>query len=95
MPSITVEPCTFALFGALGDLALRKLFPALYQLAVNMCQVRGGVARLASQCENARIGMQQAGTVQLVGARAFGYFALLKVTRRKAATLSGRYRSNG
>jgi glucose-6-phosphate 1-dehydrogenase len=32
MPSITVEPCTFALFGALGDLAVRKLFPALYQL---------------------------------------------------------------
>jgi glucose-6-phosphate 1-dehydrogenase len=32
MPSITVESCTFALFGALGDLALRKLYPALYQL---------------------------------------------------------------
>ena len=32
MPSIIVESCTFALFGALGDLALRKLFPALYQL---------------------------------------------------------------
>jgi len=32
MPGITVEPITFALFGALGDLALRKLFPALYQL---------------------------------------------------------------
>ncbi|WP_422417340.1 glucose-6-phosphate dehydrogenase [Pseudomonas sp. GZD-222] len=32
MASISVEPCTFALFGALGDLALRKLFPALYQL---------------------------------------------------------------
>jgi glucose-6-phosphate 1-dehydrogenase len=32
MPSITVDSCTFALFGALGDLALRKLFPALYQL---------------------------------------------------------------
>ena len=32
MPSIIVEPCTLALFGALGDLALRKLFPALYQL---------------------------------------------------------------
>ena len=32
MTSITVESCTFALFGALGDLALRKLFPALYQL---------------------------------------------------------------
>ncbi|PAU54919.1 glucose-6-phosphate dehydrogenase [Pseudomonas sp. PIC25] len=32
MPAITVDPCTFALFGALGDLALRKLFPALYQL---------------------------------------------------------------
>lgn len=32
MPSMTAEPCTFALFGALGDLALRKLFPALYQL---------------------------------------------------------------
>ena len=31
----------------------------------------------------------------MVGARAFGYFALLKVTRRKAATLSGCYRSNG
>ncbi|SFL53474.1 glucose-6-phosphate dehydrogenase, partial [Azotobacter beijerinckii] len=32
MTSISVEPCTFALFGALGDLALRKLFPSLYQL---------------------------------------------------------------
>ena len=32
MSSIILEPCTFALFGALGDLALRKLFPALYQL---------------------------------------------------------------
>ncbi|MBQ55497.1 MAG: glucose-6-phosphate dehydrogenase [Pseudomonadaceae bacterium] len=32
MPSITVDCCTFALFGALGDLALRKLYPALYQL---------------------------------------------------------------
>lgn len=32
MPGITVEPTTFSLFGALGDLALRKLFPALYQL---------------------------------------------------------------
>ncbi len=31
----------------------------------------------------------------MVGARAFGYFALLKVTRRKAATLSGCYGSNG
>ena len=32
MPAIKLESCTFALFGALGDLALRKLFPALYQL---------------------------------------------------------------
>src|SRR5690606_14007034 len=32
MPAITVEATTFALFGSLGDLALRKLFPALYQL---------------------------------------------------------------
>ncbi|WP_404397608.1 glucose-6-phosphate dehydrogenase [Stutzerimonas chloritidismutans] len=32
MTSLSVEPCTLALFGALGDLALRKLFPALYQL---------------------------------------------------------------
>ncbi|WP_028241044.1 glucose-6-phosphate dehydrogenase [Stutzerimonas azotifigens] len=32
MPAISVEATTFALFGALGDLALRKLFPALYQL---------------------------------------------------------------
>ena len=29
------------------------------------------------------------------GARAFGYFALFKVTRRKGGTLSRRYRSNG
>ncbi|MCU1717216.1 glucose-6-phosphate dehydrogenase [Pseudomonas sp. 5P_3.1_Bac2] len=27
-----IEPCTLALFGAFGDLALRKLFPALYHL---------------------------------------------------------------
>jgi glucose-6-phosphate 1-dehydrogenase len=32
MPAIKVDSCTLALFGALGDLALRKLFPALYQL---------------------------------------------------------------
>ena len=32
MPALTVEAITLALFGALGDLALRKLFPALYQL---------------------------------------------------------------
>ena len=32
MPVITVDATTFALFGALGDLALRKLFPSLYQL---------------------------------------------------------------
>ena len=32
MPDVRVLPCTLALFGALGDLALRKLFPALYQL---------------------------------------------------------------
>ncbi|WP_313406356.1 glucose-6-phosphate dehydrogenase [Stutzerimonas kunmingensis] len=32
MTQLSVEPCTLALFGALGDLALRKLFPALYQL---------------------------------------------------------------
>jgi len=32
MPGITLEAITFSLFGALGDLALRKLFPALYQL---------------------------------------------------------------
>ncbi|TWI52800.1 glucose-6-phosphate 1-dehydrogenase [Pseudomonas duriflava] len=32
MPAVRVLPCTLALFGALGDLALRKLYPALYQL---------------------------------------------------------------
>jgi len=32
MTPLPVEPCTLALFCALGDLALRKLFPALYQL---------------------------------------------------------------
>ncbi|AZD02123.1 hypothetical protein C4K27_2929 [Pseudomonas chlororaphis subsp. chlororaphis] len=30
-----------------------------------------------------------------LGARAFGYFGLFKVTRRKGETLGGRYRSNG
>src|SRR5438046_7415371 len=29
------------------------------------------------------------------GAKAFGYFALFKVTRRQGGTLSGRYRRNG
>ncbi|OXR36082.1 hypothetical protein PSUM_09565 [Pseudomonas umsongensis] len=29
------------------------------------------------------------------GAKAFGYFALFKVTRCKSGTKSGRYRSNG
>ncbi|VVO55323.1 hypothetical protein PS874_00377 [Pseudomonas fluorescens] len=29
------------------------------------------------------------------GAKAFGYFALFKVTRRKGGTLSSRYRRNG
>ncbi|TWH65002.1 glucose-6-phosphate 1-dehydrogenase [Azomonas agilis] len=32
MPAIIPEAVTLALFGAQGDLALRKLFPALYQL---------------------------------------------------------------
>ena len=32
MSSEAMEPCTIALFGAFGDLALRKLFPALFQL---------------------------------------------------------------
>jgi len=31
----------------------------------------------------------------VVGQKAFGHFALFKVARRKAGTLSGRYRSNG
>ncbi|HZH78676.1 MAG TPA: glucose-6-phosphate dehydrogenase [Archangium sp.] len=30
----SVEPCTFVLFGASGDLARRKLLPALYRLAL-------------------------------------------------------------
>jgi hypothetical protein len=30
-----------------------------------------------------------------VGQKAFGYFALFKVTRRKGGTLSSRYRING
>ncbi|SDT90084.1 glucose-6-phosphate dehydrogenase [Halopseudomonas salegens] len=32
MSKTSIEPRIFALFGAFGDLALRKLFPALYQL---------------------------------------------------------------
>jgi glucose-6-phosphate 1-dehydrogenase len=32
MLGTTVNPCTLSLFGATGDLALRKLFPALYHL---------------------------------------------------------------
>ena len=31
MPAMKLESCTFALFGALGDLALRKLIPGLYR----------------------------------------------------------------
>ena len=31
----------------------------------------------------------------MVGAKAFGHFALFKVARRKAGTLSGRYLNNG
>jgi len=33
--------------------------------------------------------------VELLGQKAFGHFALFKVARRKAGTLSGRYRSDG
>ncbi len=32
-PMIQGEPCTLVIFGAVGDLARRKLFPAIYQLA--------------------------------------------------------------
>ena len=33
-PMIQGEPCTLVIFGAVGDLARRKLVPAIYQLAV-------------------------------------------------------------
>ncbi len=32
MPNLPIAPCVLVLFGASGDLALRKLFPALYRL---------------------------------------------------------------
>src|ERR1700693_4576404 len=31
------DPCTIVMFGASGDLARRKLLPALYDLAVHAC----------------------------------------------------------
>ena len=31
------QPCAIVLFGASGDLARRKIFPALYELAANHC----------------------------------------------------------
>jgi glucose-6-phosphate 1-dehydrogenase len=34
MEEVRAEPCTFVLFGASGDLARRKLLPALYRLAL-------------------------------------------------------------
>ncbi|HLT30240.1 MAG TPA: glucose-6-phosphate dehydrogenase [Myxococcaceae bacterium] len=33
VPALEVEPCLMVLFGATGDLAERKIFPALYELA--------------------------------------------------------------
>ena len=51
MAAISVEPCTFALFGALGDLALRKLFPALYQLdRANLLHPETRLLALARDC---------------------------------------------
>ena len=41
----------------------------LAQLAVDMRQVRGGLARLSGQRENACVGMQQTGAIQLVQGR--------------------------
>lgn len=34
---IPADPCAIVIFGASGDLARRKLIPALYELAVNAC----------------------------------------------------------
>jgi hypothetical protein len=42
-----------------------------------------------------RYGMPSLSEAPNGGARAFGYFALFKVTRRKGGTLSRHYRSNG
>ena len=35
------DPCAIVMFGASGDLARRKLLPALYDLAVHACLRRG------------------------------------------------------
>ena len=49
MPHLSpVAPCDFLVFGGTGDLAMRKLLPALYlrdrdgQLAVAITEVQGG-----------------------------------------------------
>src|SRR5207245_2090653 len=46
---LTPQPCTIVLFGATGDLAARKLLPALYNLALDGLLPHGfsivGVAR--------------------------------------------------
>src|SRR5215831_13494132 len=34
---VPAEPCAIVMFGASGDLAKRKLLPALYDLAVHSC----------------------------------------------------------
>ncbi|WP_339460252.1 glucose-6-phosphate dehydrogenase [Pseudomonas sp. EA_105y_Pfl2_R69] len=60
MPSIIVEPCTFALFGALGDLALRKLFPALYQLdRAGLLHADTQILALARDAGDAQLYLQQ------------------------------------
>src|ERR1700733_6684156 len=61
----TPAPCVFVIFGATGDLARRKLFPALYNLAVSRLLPPGmsivGFATSERSDEDFRQMMREAG----------------------------------
>ncbi len=60
----TPEPCALVVFGASGDLAKRKIFPALYSLAFRRLLPEEfavvGVARTAATDDDFRAGMREA-----------------------------------
>ena len=46
--TVAAEPCVFVIFGGTGDLATRKLLPALYQLRAQGVTADGVWARMRS-----------------------------------------------
>ena len=60
----TAEPCALTIFGASGDLTQRKLFPALYSLALRRLLPERfaivGVARSPMSTDDFRASMEQA-----------------------------------